>query len=76
MQGGRTEGPHRHPLARILDDVTQDLPNRMGVVQIMMLLQKLVVPTPVRLALNEPHPNLLEQTSLDRQSDHDLIPMA
>src|ERR1035441_1147100 len=76
MQGGRTEGQHRHPLSAILDDVTQDLPHRLGVVQIMMLLQEFVVPTPIRLRLDEPHLNLLEQTSLDRQSDHDLIQMA
>jgi hypothetical protein len=48
----------------------------MGVVQIMMPLQQLVVLTPVRLRLNEPHHNLFEQTNLDRQSDHDLIQMA
>ena len=53
-----------------------DLPHRIGVVQIMMPLQEFVVPTPIRLRLNEPHLNLLEQTSLDWQSDHDLIQMA
>jgi hypothetical protein len=42
----------------------------------MMPLQEFVVPTPIRLRLNEPHLNLLEQTSLDWQSDHDLIQMA
>jgi hypothetical protein len=76
MQGGRTKGQYRHSLSVILDDVTQDLPNRIGVVQVMMPLQEFVVPTPFRLSLNEPHPNLLEQTSLDRQSDQDLIQMA
>jgi hypothetical protein len=42
----------------------------------MMPLHKFVVPTPIFLRLNEPHPNLIEQISLDRQSDHDLIQMA
>ena len=42
----------------------------------MMPLQQFVVPTPFRLALNEPHFKLLEQTSLDRQTHHDLIQMA
>ena len=52
MQGSRAEGQYRHPFSTILGDVTQHSPNRIGVAQVVFLVEKIVMPTPILLTLN------------------------
>jgi len=56
----------RHPFAAVLGHVTQDVPHRTAVVQIMMLRQQFVVPPPLGLRDNEPHHHRFQQSFLGR----------